>query len=95
MPNVDDLIQDSSTQISRGKGLRPDPHQPPLASDGVEDREDQIRARAHQLWEAEGQPADRADAHWLQAEQELASDYVLRTDAAPKAKARAKRSASK
>lgn len=30
-----------------------------------------VRERAHALWEAEGRPADRADDHWLQAEQDL------------------------
>ena len=87
----DDLIQDRSAKISKGKNMRPDPHQPLLASD--QSAEEQIRARAHALWEAEGQPADRAEAHWLQAEQELAgtSDYVMEAAAAkPAGRKRAK-----
>lgn len=30
-----------------------------------------IRERAYHLWEAEGRPSGRHEAHWLQAEQEL------------------------
>lgn len=89
----DDLIQDRSAKISKGKGLRLDPNQPPVALERP--AEEQIRARAHALWEAEGHPSDRAEAHWLQAEQELASDYVLRANGVPKAKPRVKRSTPK
>ncbi|MBT2187552.1 DUF2934 domain-containing protein [Sphingobium nicotianae] len=54
-----------------------------------DDKEQRIRARAHQLWLDEGQPEGRSMAHWDQAEQELspdraavadASDYVMQTD---------------
>ncbi len=33
--------------------------------------EEQIRARAHQLWEAAGRPEDREQEFWYQAEREL------------------------
>lgn len=33
---------------------------------------DEIAARAYRIWEAEGRPADKAEEHWLRAEQELA-----------------------
>lgn len=33
--------------------------------------EDQIRKRAHQLWEFAGQPDGREQEFWLQAEREL------------------------
>jgi hypothetical protein len=35
-----------------------------------------IRARAHALWEAAGQPHGRHDEFWLQAERELQDDPV-------------------
>ena len=36
-----------------------------------QDREDRIRLRAHQLWEAEGQPHGSHDEHWRRAEEEV------------------------
>jgi hypothetical protein len=33
--------------------------------------QDQIRARAYQLWEGAGRPEDRAQEFWLEAEREL------------------------
>jgi hypothetical protein len=33
--------------------------------------EDQIRIRAHQLWETAGQPEGREDEFWHEAEREL------------------------
>lgn len=33
-----------------------------------------IRARAHDLWEREGQPEGRALTHWLNAEREITAD---------------------
>lgn len=35
------------------------------------DREQAIRERAYELWEAEGRPDDRAFYHWLVAERQL------------------------
>jgi hypothetical protein len=35
------------------------------------DRDAQIRARAHEIWEAEGRPEGRDADHWHQAEREL------------------------
>ena len=35
------------------------------------ERQQQIKERAYALWEAEGHPADRADAHWQQAQAEV------------------------
>lgn len=32
---------------------------------------EQVRDRAYQLWEAEGRPHGRDQAHWFQAEREL------------------------
>jgi hypothetical protein len=32
-----------------------------------EDLERKIRERAHQLWQADGQPEGRADEHWHEA----------------------------
>jgi Protein of unknown function (DUF2934) len=36
--------------------------------------QDQIRARAYQLWKAAGKPEGREDEFWYQAERELRSD---------------------
>ncbi|HTW51126.1 MAG TPA: DUF2934 domain-containing protein [Stellaceae bacterium] len=35
--------------------------------------EDEIRARAHEIWLHEGQPHGRDQAHWQQAEAEIAA----------------------
>jgi Protein of unknown function (DUF2934) len=35
---------------------------------------DEISERAYSIWEEAGSPADASGDHWLQAEQELASD---------------------
>jgi hypothetical protein len=35
--------------------------------------EEEIRTRAYQIWEDEGHPEGRADAHWHQASEELAN----------------------
>lgn len=35
------------------------------------DRQQKIQERAYAIWEAEGRPDDRADAHWQQAEEQL------------------------
>jgi hypothetical protein len=37
-------------------------------------REQRIRERAYAIWESEGRPAGRAEAHWLQAEAEIAGE---------------------
>jgi hypothetical protein len=37
-------------------------------------REQQIRERAYAIWEGEGRPMNRADAHWLRAEAEIARE---------------------
>lgn len=40
-----------------------------------DDKEDRIRRRAHEIWEAEGRPEGRHEAHWEQARAEIeASD---------------------
>lgn len=35
------------------------------------DKNELIRARAYEIWEREGRPADRESEHWRQAELEL------------------------
>ncbi len=40
----------------------------------AEDREDRIRTRAHEIWEAEGRPEGREAAHWTQAEGEMGEE---------------------
>ncbi len=36
--------------------------------------EHRIRERAHKIWEREGRPADRAEAHWSAASAEIAAE---------------------
>lgn len=38
----------------------------------MDEREHQIRERAHRLWEEEGRPDGRADHHWFQAKEIVA-----------------------
>lgn len=47
----------------------------------MDDREDKIRARAHEIWEAQGHPEGLADQHWQQA----ASEIDARDDGGPEA----------
>lgn len=35
------------------------------------EREEQIRERAYQLWQADGAPEDRAEDYWIQAEGQI------------------------
>lgn len=44
------------------------------------DKTEQIRARAHELWEAEGRPEGRHDAHWEQAQAELMQSDPMSQD---------------
>ena len=38
------------------------------------EREDEVRARAHAIWEREGRPEGGAERHWAQAEAELRAE---------------------
>lgn len=38
------------------------------------DREDEIRQRAHRIWEREGRPDGMDKDHWARAERELAGE---------------------
>ena len=49
----------------------------------TDDRDARIRARAHEIWEAEGQPDNKAEEHWQRAVAEIAAE-----DAAAEAKPR-------
>lgn len=51
----------------------------------MSDIEAKIRAKARELWLAEGQPEGRADAHWLEAE------ALVRAEAEAEAKPKATR----
>jgi hypothetical protein len=37
----------------------------------MDDKETDIRHRAHEIWESEGRPEGEHERHWRQAEQEL------------------------
>ncbi len=45
---------------------------PAAAQRRIDEMHDYIQRRAYQLWENEGRPAGRDQAHWLQAESEIA-----------------------
>jgi hypothetical protein len=47
--------------------------------------EDRIRARAYELWEAEGCPDGCADRHWEEASRELAGQAATVQPTAPRA----------
>lgn len=53
-------------------------------------REDRIRARAHELWEQEGRPEGAGERHWTQAANEVDADA-----ARPAAKPAPKKAAAK
>jgi hypothetical protein len=38
--------------------------------------EDQIRARAHELWEQAGKPKRREEEFWLRAERDLSEERI-------------------
>lgn len=40
----------------------------------TEELEHRIRQRAHEIWEREGHPANRAEAHWWQAADEVRAE---------------------
>jgi hypothetical protein len=42
--------------------------------------EEQIRSRAHQLWEIAGRPEGREDEFWHEAERELKSGGAINPD---------------
>ena len=54
----------------------------------IDDLEDRIRDHAHAIWEREGRPAGRAEAHWSLAVAEVTEQ--ARPSTARKAKAPAK-----
>lgn len=47
------------------------------------DRTEQIRARAHQIWEGEGSPDGREADHWSEAERQLRAEGALADDDRP------------
>jgi hypothetical protein len=48
-----------------------------------DDREARIRERAHAIWEAEGRPEGREQAHWERAIAEIDADEGSEEDADP------------
>ena len=44
----------------------------PAAKRRIDEMREYIQRRAYELWESEGRPAGRDQAHWLQAEREIA-----------------------
>jgi Protein of unknown function (DUF2934) len=46
----------------------------------AQSNEDQIRTRAHELWEQAGKPQGREQDFWLEAERELGQGATLNTE---------------
>jgi hypothetical protein len=46
----------------------------------TDDREERIRARAHAIWEYEGQPDGRDAEHWSKAEREIDDEDLLQAE---------------
>lgn len=46
----------------------------------VDDREEQRRQKAYALWEEEGRPEGRHEAHWQQAEDDAGEDPSRESD---------------
>lgn len=40
----------------------------------MDDRQERVRTRAHEIWVSEGRPEGREADHWAQAEREIFSD---------------------
>lgn len=51
----------------------------------MSDTEDKIRAKAHELWLAEGQPEGKADEHWQAAEAIVRAEAEKKTTRKPRA----------
>lgn len=49
-------------------------------------RDQLVRERAHQIWEQEGRPHGREDAHWDQAEREVSRGEKALAGATPAAR---------
>lgn len=54
----------------------------------MDNREDRIRRRAHELWQAAGSPRGDGEEFWLQAEAEVAQTEPIIDQNAPEAAAR-------
>jgi hypothetical protein len=48
-----------------------------------EDDEERIRAKAYALWQSEGEPHGRADAHWTMAREMVATEDSLQSTLLP------------
>ena len=48
-----------------------------------DDRDEQIRRRAYEIWEALGRPEGGQQQHWAQAEAEILADECTGTGSAP------------
>ena len=51
----------------------------------ISELEERIRDRAHEIWEREGRPADKAEEHWRRATTELAAAAPQKASAKPRA----------
>jgi hypothetical protein len=56
-------------QTKQSQSPQRDTPAPPSPGASV-DRQEAIRARAHAIWEHEGQPEGRHEDHWAQAERD-------------------------
>jgi Protein of unknown function (DUF2934) len=61
----------------------------------LQDRSQQIRERAHSLWERDGRPEGLDQAHWHEAERQIAAESNRSTSASAVGKPKVKGTASK
>lgn len=66
----EEQYQRSGDQPPQGERAGADPDNN-LGRGAPADREERIRQRAHELWEAEGRPEGHADRHWRRAAGDL------------------------
>ncbi|GGB27375.1 hypothetical protein GCM10011505_05770 [Tistrella bauzanensis] len=69
----------------RPTSTQPTPMHPGTGHEHEDDdaRHRRLREIAHRIWEADGRPEGRAEAHWLAAEAELAAEEAARDSIPP------------
>ena len=70
MEGLEEQYQRSRDQAPQGKADVTSAKNFGLGATGS-DREERVRQRAHELWEAEGRPEGQADRHWSRAAEDL------------------------
>ena len=60
-----------ATEATKARASRTAGHKPAASARHEGDLQQRIQQRAYQLWESEGRPEGREQAHWQQAQREL------------------------